>query len=91
MEKTCLIRTEKLVKSYRGKKVVNEVDIHVNAGEIVGLLGPNGAGKTTTFYMATGLIHPTSGQVFFKDRNVSKVPMYKRVAGTFHFPETHGA
>jgi len=78
MEKTCLIRTEKLVKSYRGKKVVNEVDIHVNAGEIVGLLGPNGAGKTTTFYMATGLIHPTAGEVFFKDRNVSKVPMYQR-------------
>jgi len=78
MEKTCLIRTEKLVKSYRGKKVVNEVDIYVNAGEIVGLLGPNGAGKTTTFYMATGLIHPTGGEVFFKDRNVSKVPMYQR-------------
>ncbi len=78
MEQTSLIRTEKLVKSYRGKKVVNEVDIHVNAGEIVGLLGPNGAGKTTTFYMATGLIHPTAGEVFFKDRNVSKVPMYKR-------------
>ena len=78
MEQTSLIRTEKLIKSYRGKKVVNEVDIHVNAGEIVGLLGPNGAGKTTTFYMATGLIHPTAGQVFFKDRNVTKVPMYKR-------------
>jgi len=78
MEQTSLIRTKKLVKSYRGKKVVNEVDIHVNAGEIVGLLGPNGAGKTTTFYMATGLIHPTAGEVFFKDRNVSKVPMYKR-------------
>ena len=78
MKKTCLIRTEKLVKSYRGKKVVNEVDIYVNAGEIVGLLGPNGAGKTTTFYMATGLIHPTAGEVFFKDRNVSKVPMYQR-------------
>ena len=78
MEQTSLIRTEKLVKSYRGKKVVNEVDIHVNAGEIVGLLGPNGAGKTTTFYMATGLIHPTAGEVFFKDRNVSKVPMYQR-------------
>ncbi len=78
MEQTCLIRTKKLVKSYRGKKVVNEVDIHVNAGEIVGLLGPNGAGKTTTFYMATGLIHPTAGEVFFKDRNVSKVPMYQR-------------
>ncbi len=78
MEQTCLIRTEKLVKSYRGKKVVNEVNVHVNAGEIVGLLGPNGAGKTTTFYMVTGLIHPTGGEVFFKDRNVSKVPMYQR-------------
>ncbi len=78
MEQSCLIRTEKLVKSYRGKKVVNEVNIYVNAGEIVGLLGPNGAGKTTTFYMATGLIHPTAGEVFFKDRNVSRVPMYQR-------------
>jgi len=78
MEKTCLIRTEKLIKSYHGKKVVDEVDVHVNPGEIVGLLGPNGAGKTTTFYMVTGLIHPTAGEVFFKDRNVSKVPMYQR-------------
>ncbi len=78
MEQLSLIQTKKLVKSYRGKKVVNEVDIHVNAGEIVGLLGPNGAGKTTTFYMATGLIRPTSGEVYFKDRNVSKTPMYKR-------------
>ncbi len=78
MEETYLVRTEKLVKSYRGKKVVNGVDIHVKPGEIVGLLGPNGAGKTTTFYMVTGLIHPTAGQVFFKDRNVSKVPMYQR-------------
>ncbi len=78
MEKTCLVRTKKLVKSYRGKKVVNEVDVYVNAGEIVGLLGPNGAGKTTTFYMVTGLIHPTAGEVFFKERNVSKVPMYQR-------------
>ena len=73
-----LVRTEKLVKSYRGKKVVNEVDVNVRSGEIVGLLGPNGAGKTTTFYMVTGLIHPTAGQVFFKDRNISRVPMYKR-------------
>jgi len=78
MDETYLVRTEKLVKSYRGKKVVNEVDVNVRAGEIVGLLGPNGAGKTTTFYMVTGLIHPTAGQVYFKDRNVSKVPMYQR-------------
>ncbi len=78
MDETYLVRTEKLVKSYRGKKVVNEVDVNVRPGEIVGLLGPNGAGKTTTFYMVTGLIHPTAGQVYFKDRNVSKVPMYQR-------------
>ena len=78
MEQTCLIRTKKLVKSYRGKKVVNEVDIHVESGEIVGLLGSNGAGKTTTFYMVTGLIHPTAGEVFLKGRNVSNIPMYQR-------------
>jgi lipopolysaccharide export system ATP-binding protein len=78
MDETYLIRTEKLVKSYRGRTVVNEVDVNVRPGEIVGLLGPNGAGKTTTFYMVVGLIHPTAGEVWFKDRNVSKVPMYKR-------------
>jgi lipopolysaccharide export system ATP-binding protein len=78
MEETYLVRTEKLVKSYRGRTVVNGVDVNVRPGEIVGLLGPNGAGKTTTFYMVTGLIHPTAGQVWFKGRNISKVPMYKR-------------
>jgi len=78
MEETYLVRTEKLVKSYRGRTVVNEVDINVRPGEIVGLLGPNGAGKTTTFYMVVGLIRPTGGEVWFKDRNVSNVPMYKR-------------
>lgn len=78
MEENYLIRTEKLVKSYRGRTVVNEVDVNVRSGEIVGLLGPNGAGKTTTFYMVTGLIRPTAGQVWFKDRNISNVPMYKR-------------
>lgn len=78
MDETYLVRTEKLVKSYRGKKVVDEVDVNVRPGEIVGLLGPNGAGKTTTFYMVTGLIRPTGGKVFFKDRNVSRVPMYQR-------------
>jgi len=78
MDETYLIRTEKLVKSYRGRTVVNGVDVNVRAGEIVGLLGPNGAGKTTTFYMVTGLIRPTAGEVWFKDRNISSVPMYKR-------------
>jgi len=77
-EETYLIRTEKLVKAYKGRKVVREVEINVKAGEIVGLLGPNGAGKTTSFYMIVGLIRPSGGKVFFNGRNVTHVPMYKR-------------
>jgi lipopolysaccharide export system ATP-binding protein len=77
-EETYLIRTEKLVKAYKGRKVVREVDIKVKAGEIVGLLGPNGAGKTTSFYMIVGLVRPTSGKVFFGGKNVTRTPMYKR-------------
>ena len=77
-EETYLIRTEKLVKAYKGRKVVKEVEVNVRPGEIVGLLGPNGAGKTTTFYMIVGLVRPTSGKVFFNGKNVTNVPMYKR-------------
>lgn len=71
-------RARGLCKSYRRRQVVNEVDIEVQQGEIVGLLGPNGAGKTTTFYMMVGLIAPDSGQVFFDDDDVTRVPMFKR-------------
>ncbi len=78
MDDKYLVRTEQLIKSYRGKEVVRGVDVNVRSGEIVGLLGPNGAGKTTTFYMVMGLVHPSAGQVYFKDRNVSKMPMYQR-------------
>lgn len=77
-EETYLVRTEQLVKAYKGRKVVREVDINVKAGEIVGLLGPNGAGKTTSFYMIVGLVQPTSGRVFFGGQDVTRVPMYKR-------------
>lgn len=77
-EETYLIQTEKLVKAYKGRKVVRDVEINVKAGEIVGLLGPNGAGKTTSFYMIVGLVRPTSGKVYFNGKNVTKVPMYKR-------------
>lgn len=77
-EEIYLIRTEKLVKSYKGRKVVREVDVNVKAGEIVGLLGPNGAGKTTSFYMIVGLIRPTKGRVFFRGKNVTGTPMFKR-------------
>ncbi|MDF7825259.1 LPS export ABC transporter ATP-binding protein [Pontiellaceae bacterium B12227] len=77
-EETYLIQTEKLVKAYKGRKVVREVEIKVKAGEIVGLLGPNGAGKTTSFYMIVGLVKPTSGKVFFNGKNVTNTPMFKR-------------
>jgi len=73
-----LLRTDKLVKVYGGRAVVNGVDINVKRGEIVGLLGPNGAGKTTTFYMIVGLVRPNGGRVFFQDKDVTTQPMYRR-------------
>jgi lipopolysaccharide export system ATP-binding protein len=72
------LRTETIVKAYKSRKVVNEVSIEVKQGEIVGLLGPNGAGKTTSFYIAVGLIKPDSGKVFLDEKDITKVPMYKR-------------
>ena len=73
-----LLSTEKLVKEYRQRRVVNGVSISVGAGEIVGLLGPNGAGKTTTFNMVVGLVRPDEGAVLFQSRNISRLPMHKR-------------
>ena len=73
-----VLRTEKLVKIYGGRAVVNGVDINCRSGEIVGLLGPNGAGKTTSFYMVVGLVRPNSGRVYFEDNEVTDYPMYKR-------------
>jgi lipopolysaccharide export system ATP-binding protein len=73
-----VLRTEKLVKIYGGRAVVNGVDINCHNGEIVGLLGPNGAGKTTTFYMMVGLVRPDSGRAFFNEKDVTDFPMYKR-------------
>ncbi len=71
-------RGEGLTKVYDGRKVVNDVDVRVTQGEIVGLLGPNGAGKTTTFYMMVGLIRPDEGKVYLDGKNLTRVPMYKR-------------
>lgn len=72
------LHTKNLVKQYKTRKVVNDVSIDVNQGEIVGLLGPNGAGKTTTFYMTVGLIKPNAGQIFLDDLDITKEPVYKR-------------
>lgn len=75
--KKCL-EVKNLKKSYSGRSVVNGLSFHVNEGEVVGLLGPNGAGKTTAFYMAVGLIRCDEGKVYFKDKDVTHLEMYKR-------------
>lgn len=67
-----------LVKSYKNRKVVNNVNLEVRKGEIVGLLGPNGAGKTTTFYMITGIVKPDSGEIICNEQDITNLPMYKR-------------
>jgi lipopolysaccharide export system ATP-binding protein len=72
------LRTEDLVKSYRGRRVVDGISIEVASGEIVGLLGQNGAGKTTTFYMIMGLVRPASGSIFLGDTDVTDLPMHVR-------------
>ncbi|WP_044398966.1 LPS export ABC transporter ATP-binding protein [Lacinutrix sp. Hel_I_90] len=72
------LKAEHLMKSYSGRKVVKDVSLEVNTGEIVGLLGPNGAGKTTSFYMIVGLIKPNGGSIHLEGTNITKYPMYKR-------------
>ncbi len=69
---------EGLVKVYSRRRVVNEVSLDVHQKEIVGLLGPNGAGKTTTFYMVVGLIRPNAGTIHLDDRDITRLPMFKR-------------
>ncbi len=72
------LKIQGLVKSYKRRRVVNDVNLEVREGEIVGLLGPNGAGKTTTFYMIVGLVKPNWGQILIDDFDLSRLPMYKR-------------
>ena len=73
-----ILKAEEISKSYRGRKVVNNISIEVNQGEIVGLLGPNGAGKTTSFYMIVGIIKPEGGDIFLDEEVISSFPMYQR-------------
>jgi lipopolysaccharide export system ATP-binding protein len=72
------LRGEGLTKAYRRRRVVDDVDINLRQGEIVGLLGPNGAGKTTTFYMIVGLERPDAGRIWMDDEDISSLPMYQR-------------
>jgi len=69
---------ENLVKVYGGRRVVNDISISVDRGEIVGLLGPNGAGKTTTFYMVVGLVRSDAGRVLLDDQDLVHLPMHQR-------------
>ncbi|MBW2612447.1 MAG: LPS export ABC transporter ATP-binding protein [Deltaproteobacteria bacterium] len=72
------LSVRKLVKIYRGRKVVNAVNIAVESGDVIGLLGPNGAGKTTTFYMTIGMVKPDEGHVYLADMEITDLPMYQR-------------
>jgi lipopolysaccharide export system ATP-binding protein len=77
-DSTRLLTVEGLAKAYKGRRVVNGVSIHVNAGEIVALLGPNGAGKTTSFNMIVGAVKPDAGRVAFEDADITRLPMHLR-------------
>ncbi len=83
-----VLRAENLVKLYKKRAVVKNVSVDVRQGEIVGLLGPNGAGKTTTFYMIVGMIRPNGGHVYLEEKDITRLPMYKRAhAGVGYLPQ----
>jgi lipopolysaccharide export system ATP-binding protein len=83
-----ILQTCELSKTYRGRRVVDDVSITVQQGQVVGLLGPNGAGKTTSFYMIVGLISPDSGRVQLDDDDITELPMYQRARnGISYLPQ----
>jgi lipopolysaccharide export system ATP-binding protein len=83
-----ILQTSELAKTYRGRRVVDDVSIVVQQGQVVGLLGPNGAGKTTSFYMIVGLISPDSGRVELDDQDITELPMYQRARrGISYLPQ----
>jgi len=83
-----LLEARKLVKSYRQRRVVDEVGFQVDPGEIVGLLGPNGAGKTTSFRMVVGMVQPDEGHVYLEDKEITRLPIYKRARrGIAYLPQ----
>jgi len=88
MPKIRTLSTSEISKTYRGRRVVDDVTLWVKQGEVVGLLGPNGAGKTTSFYMIVGLITPDSGSVMLDEAPVTELPMYERAQrGISYLPQ----
>src|SRR3954470_16062847 len=82
------LETRQISKTYRGRRVVDDVTVFVQQGEVVGLLGPNGAGKTTSFYMIVGLISPDSGRILVDDKDITQLPMYQRARrGISYLPQ----
>ena len=82
------LETKEISKSYRGRRVVDDVNLHLQQGEVVGLLGPNGAGKTTSFYMIVGLISPDSGRILLDGEDITGLPMYQRARrGISYLPQ----
>ncbi len=82
------LEAKDLCKRYGQKEVVSSVSIKMQRGEIIGLLGPNGAGKTTTFYMLTGIVKPTLGQVFLNNKEISALPLFRRARiGLSYLPQ----
>ncbi len=83
-----ILQTRDLSKTYRGRRVVDDVSISLQQGQVVGLLGPNGAGKTTSFYMIVGLISPDSGRVLLDETDITELPMYERARnGISYLPQ----
>jgi lipopolysaccharide export system ATP-binding protein len=83
-----VLTAKNLAKSYKSRKVVQDVSLQISSGEIIGLLGPNGAGKTTTFYMIVGLVGQDHGQIQIDERDLSKLPMHGRArAGIGYLPQ----
>lgn len=83
-----MLEAHNLAKSYKGRKVIVDVSLSVEPGQVVGLLGPNGAGKTTCFYMIAGIVKPDHGKVFIDKREISRLPMHKRAqSGLGYLPQ----
>jgi lipopolysaccharide export system ATP-binding protein len=88
MLQTTTLSAQGISKAYNSRKVVDDVTIHINKGEIVGLFGPNGAGKTTTFYMVIGFIKPNGGKILLNNEDITDLPMFMRARkGITYLPQ----